>query len=176
MHGFELLLMRHGQAEDYGTHGDADRALTPHGEETARLVGETLARLGLDWNAAVSSPFRRAEQTLKLVLEANGLVGEAPPTDAMFVPGAAPTETIATLVAFARSCREGAAIPRVLAVGHNPNITATLGMLVVGDPGVHFSVATADVAHLWVDLAQQPPRAAVLGFYPSKALRELAGQ
>ena len=161
---FELLLMRHGQAEDWATDGDSARQLTDFGQETARLVGDALRKMELAWTDVVASPFERAQQTATLV------TGAAPAhTDSMLTPGAPPEETIATLYAHG----EALSGDRLLAVGHNPNITTVLGQLVFGSYGVYFSVAPGDVAHLWIDGPQQNPRAAVLGYYPAKRLRLL---
>jgi hypothetical protein len=57
----------------------------------------------------------------------------------------------------------------VLAVGHNPSVTAVLGQLVCGDPGIHFAVATADLAHVFVENG----RAVLLAYLPSAALTRL---
>lgn len=170
MASFELLLMRHAQAEDYAAGGDSERALTAQGRETAAMMGRALKAMGLNFDGAVVSPFRRACETAGLVM-AELWFEEEWPTDATLTPGAPPDETIETLVAHAQNLSNSA--PRLLAVGHNPSITATLGQLVVGDPGVYFSVAPGDVAHLWVDQTPAGARAAVLGFYPSKQLARL---
>lgn len=170
---FELLLMRHAQAEEWAQGGDAERILTPPGRKTAATVGRALKMMGLDFQAAVVSPFRRARETAGLVMSELWFE-EDWPTDTMLTPSAPPSETVSTLVAYA-SRLQGPA-PRLFAVGHNPNITSTLGQFLWNDPRVYFNVAPADVAHLWVESGYEGTRAAVLGFYPARMLERLTGE
>ena len=170
MSTFELLLMRHAQAEDHAAGGDAERALSPEGRATAAMMGQAMKAMGLDFGAAVVSPFRRARETAGLVMAELWFEADYP-TDTMLTPSAPPAETIATLVAHARAL--GGQTPRLFAVGHNPNITATLGQLVAGDPGVYFNVAPGDLAHLWCDMTRSRLHAAVLGYYPARMLQHL---
>jgi phosphohistidine phosphatase len=68
-----LLLLRHGQAEDTAPSGaDADRDLTPRGEEQARAAGRALAALGLVPDVVLASPKVRAWRTATLACEALG--------------------------------------------------------------------------------------------------------
>jgi phosphohistidine phosphatase len=62
-----IWLLRHAEAED-GT-PDEERALTAKGEEDARAAGEALARLGVEVDACVTSPKKRAVQTAELACE-----------------------------------------------------------------------------------------------------------
>ena len=61
-----LYLIRHAEAVELGTSGalrDFDRALTPHGHEQARALGEAFARLKLPLDVVAASPLVRAHQT-----------------------------------------------------------------------------------------------------------------
>ena len=67
-----LYLVRHAQSEgNAGADWQPDPPLTELGREQARLVGERLARQGID--AIFSSPLRRALQTARPLAEATGL-------------------------------------------------------------------------------------------------------
>lgn len=69
----ELLLLRHGQAEDHGPDGtDASRDLTAKGEAQARAAGVALAALGLPPDVVLASPKVRAWRTALLACEALG--------------------------------------------------------------------------------------------------------
>lgn len=69
-----LLLIRHGIAQDpYTGVKDADRALTPEGWDRTREAMRGLVRLGLIPTRAVSSPYRRAVETLACLQEVVGL-------------------------------------------------------------------------------------------------------
>lgn len=172
MSQFELLLMRHAEAEEWAAGGDAERVLTPHGRQSAAMMGRAMKAMGLDFQGAVISPFRRACETAGIVMSELWFE-EDWPTDTLLTPGAPPDQTVTTLVAYAQAL-DGPS-PRLFAVGHNPNITAVLGQLVWNDPRVYFNVAPADVAHLWVEAGAHGVRAAVLGFYPARMLARLAG-
>ncbi len=62
-----IWLVRHGDAEDGSP--DAERRLTPKGEEQARAVGAALAKLGVRLDACVTSPKVRARDTARLACE-----------------------------------------------------------------------------------------------------------
>ena len=66
-----IWLLRHGDAEDGSP--DAERRLTPEGEEQARAAGAALARLGVELDACVTSPKVRARDTARLACEALGV-------------------------------------------------------------------------------------------------------
>jgi phosphohistidine phosphatase len=61
----ELILWRHADAEEAGPEGDAPRRLTKKGRRQAERMAEWLrARIGADWRI-VSSPARRAIETVE---------------------------------------------------------------------------------------------------------------
>ena len=64
-----LLLIRHGIAEE-GKGADADRALTAEGWEKARAAMKGLVRRGYVPTRGVSSPYRRAAETMVCLQEA----------------------------------------------------------------------------------------------------------
>jgi phosphohistidine phosphatase len=68
-----LWLLRHGEAVPHGTRPDPERELTPRGEEQSRLAGRALAAMGVELDAAYTSPKVRAHDTAKLALEALGV-------------------------------------------------------------------------------------------------------
>lgn len=170
---FELLLMRHGLAADYAEGGDAQRPLTPVGIEQVAGMGRALHRLDLAPDGALCSPLLRARQTLAAVLQGAQCSLEEHPTEGHLIPSSDPTATIAALVGYVAALSSPRAVPRLLAVGHNPSVTATLGQLVCDDPGVHFSVAPGDVAHLHIEPRPVGVRAFVLGFFPAAAIVRL---
>jgi phosphohistidine phosphatase len=66
-----IWLLRHAEAEDGSP--DADRRLTPKGEEDARAVGAALEALGIELDACLTSPKVRARDTARLVCEQLGV-------------------------------------------------------------------------------------------------------
>jgi phosphohistidine phosphatase len=66
-----IYLLRHAEAAD-GT-PDADRPLTPHGEDQARTAGLALRELEVELDACLTSPKRRAVETARLACERLGI-------------------------------------------------------------------------------------------------------
>jgi phosphohistidine phosphatase len=106
----QLWLLRHGEAEPHDARADADRRLTPRGEDQARAAGRALAVLEVHFQAVFTSPKVRARDTAALACEALG------------------TQVIADDVLAsgfdAGDARElSAAGDRILVVGHEPDFT-----------------------------------------------------
>jgi phosphohistidine phosphatase len=166
MSRFELVLMRHGEAEGFADGGDAQRRLTPRGRAMAQRAGALLVSLGWTPTVMVSSPIVRARETLEGVATAAG-VSLSPDVEPRLVPGSPPSNAIASLVA-----RVETAEARVLAVGHNPCVGGMLARMVRGDERMAFAVSTGDLAHLSVDTRDRS--AVVLGYIPARVLEGLS--
>jgi phosphohistidine phosphatase len=69
----QLWLLRHGEAEPHDAVPDAERRLTPRGEEQSETAGRALAALGLELAAAWTSPKVRARDTARLACQALGV-------------------------------------------------------------------------------------------------------
>jgi phosphohistidine phosphatase len=102
-----IWLLRHAEAED--GEPDADRRLTPKGEEQSRAAGEAFRRLDLDVEACVTSPKVRAVQTAALTCEVLGL---EPVEDDRLAGGPFDPHEVA-----------GDHGERVLLVGHDPDFS-----------------------------------------------------
>jgi phosphohistidine phosphatase len=107
----QLWLLRHGEAEPHGTRPDAERLLTPRGEEQSRHAGRALAALQLTFQALYTSPKIRARDTALLAAEA---LGDEP----IVTPVLAEDFSVAD----ARDLLLGVEPDgRILVVGHNPD-------------------------------------------------------
>ena len=159
--------MRHGRAEDWADGGDAERPLTSEGRAEVEDVGRALLCLGLAPSHAVSSPLLRARQTLRCATEAAGME-LVPCVMHPLVPNAPPRATLAALAAELE--RIAASRVRLLAVGHNPNVTSTLGLLLAGAASHAFDFAPGTLAHVYVDQSGSALRGSLAGFYPASAL------
>jgi phosphohistidine phosphatase len=107
----QLWLLRHGEAEPHDARCDADRRLTPRGEEQSRTAGRALAALQLTFQALYTSPKVRARDTALLACEA---LGEEPIVTPVLADGFS--------VADARDLLLGVEPDgRILVVGHNPD-------------------------------------------------------
>ena len=112
----QLWLLRHGDAEHHEARHDADRRLTAKGEKQARLAGEALARLGLEFAAVYTSPRVRARDTAHLAAEA---LKADPLIHQPLSAGFDAAEARALLAA----AGDGA---RLLLVGHEPDFSQTV--------------------------------------------------
>jgi phosphohistidine phosphatase len=107
----QLWLLRHAEAEPHGTRPDAERLLTPRGEEQSRCAGRALAALELTFQALYTSPKVRARDTALLAAEA---LGDEP----IVTPVLAEDFSVAD----ARDLLLGVEPDgRILVVGHNPD-------------------------------------------------------
>jgi phosphohistidine phosphatase len=112
----ELGLLRHGDAEAGEGVPDADRRLTATGEAQAIAAGRALARVGLEFAAALTSPRVRAARTARLACEPLGIE----PVVHEPLSGGFDRDEALVLVG---GQDDGA---RVLAVGHEPDFSQTV--------------------------------------------------
>jgi phosphohistidine phosphatase len=68
----QLWFLRHGDAEPHGSRPDAERRLTEKGERQSRAAGAAMAKLGLEFEAVLTSPRVRALDTAKLACKELG--------------------------------------------------------------------------------------------------------
>jgi phosphohistidine phosphatase len=118
-----LYLLRHGVAVPHGTPGipDDERPLTPEGEERMEAVAEGISRLKLRLDRIVTSPLPRARRTAEIVAEELDMEDRLEDSDVLRA-GASP-----------RTIREWLATrpeKRLMIVGHNPDFTELLGLLI----------------------------------------------
>jgi phosphohistidine phosphatase len=130
----DLLLLRHGTAEDRAASGaDADRDLTAKGEGQARAAGVALAALGLRPDVVLASPKVRAWRTALLACEALG----GQPVEHQALVGLDRDEALLA-AGFG---------DRVLLVGHEPDLSQTVHDLT----GARIRMRKAAVALVAVD-------------------------
>ncbi len=120
-----LFLLRHGLAVPHGAEGfeDDDRPLTQKGERRARQVARGLKRLGLKLDKIVTSPLPRASRTAEIVADV---------LDAAYVLEEADTLRPTASAESIRDWLAPRSEPRVMLVGHNPNLSELLTLLVAG--------------------------------------------
>ena len=111
-----LLLVRHADAEADGPEGDISRPLTAQGWADAAQAGLYLRASGLIPDFAVSSPARRARETLEAILRALREVPSSCEFNDVLYSGDA--ETLLEAVTHTSS-----AVKTLLMIGHNPGIS-----------------------------------------------------
>jgi phosphohistidine phosphatase len=112
----QLWLLRHGDAEPHAARHDADRRLTAKGEKQARIAGQAMAKLGLQFAAVFTSPRVRARDTARLAakpLKADPRVHQA------LSAGFDADEARALLASQGDNAK-------VLVVGHEPDFSQTV--------------------------------------------------
>jgi len=122
-----LYILRHGIAEDEAPKGD-DRArrLTSRGRARMRAAAAGMRRLGLRFDALLTSPLVRAVETAAVVAEVYG--GKPAPQELpALAAGTPPPETARALRPFARQ-------EHVMIVGHEPGLSGLASLLLAGSP------------------------------------------
>jgi phosphohistidine phosphatase len=122
----QLWLLRHAEAEPHGTRTDAERRLTKHGRQQARFAGVALTRMRATFDVVLFSPRVRASQTAELAAEGwskaqRGRLAPHPPLAGGFDAAQAVDALSGT-----------AADARVLAVGHEPDLSTVVAQLTGG--------------------------------------------
>ena len=131
-----LLLIRHGIAEDYRPGApDSERALTDEGWRKTRAAMKGLAAKGFIPSRGISSPYRRALETMACLKEAAGLTFPVGYSE-RFTPEEDPADTEAWL----RTLMRGAGEDEVIAfTSHQP----LLGDLIARMTGLHLDIKKA---------------------------------
>ena len=131
-----LLLIRHGIAEDFRPgHPDSERALTEEGWTKTRAAMQGLVTKGFLTARGISSPYRRALETMACLKEASGN-GFPVGFSELFTPEENPSDTEAWL----RTMMKGAGEDEVIAfTSHQP----LLGDLIARMTGRHLDIKKA---------------------------------
>jgi phosphohistidine phosphatase len=114
-----IVILRHGEAESHATR-DADRNLTLNGREQVRKAAECLQTLGVSFEQAWVSPFRRTQQTAE---EVSSIInGFSRHTHKILVPESNPDTVVDAI--------EKSSLNSLLIVSHQPLVSALVGLLV----------------------------------------------
>ncbi len=129
----QLWLLRHADAEPHGTRQDSERRLTERGERQARLAGEAIALMGVEFEVLLSSPKERALRTATVAAQAWSEQQRAKvETHAPLAEGFDARQALAAMSALPsrpRSAGEAAPPTRVLLVGHEPDLSTVVAEL-----------------------------------------------
>ena len=148
---YELCLMRHGIAVLRGVGeglDDARRPLTPDGKARMKKIARALRPAGFEPAWIVSSPLVRAVETAEVVAET---LGSGVPLD--FCDGLAPGGSPEALLTFLAKYPERT---RVLAVGHEPDLSEMAGRMV--GAGRHANLAFKKGGCCLITFDQFPPK------------------
>ena len=126
-----LLLIRHGIAEDYRPgRPDAERALTPEGWMKTRAAMRGLVALGLVPSRSISSPYRRALETMACLKEAAMALDPSAPFPVGVWEGLTPDGDPGEAEAWLRQLMTGAGAEERLAfTSHEPFLSSLVARL-----------------------------------------------
>ncbi len=143
----ELYFFRHGDAEPASaTVRDEERQLTERGRQETLAVGLALRQAGLQPEAILTSPLRRARQTAEILQEAFVIPAQVEPR---LAPGCSLGDVQLLLSHHSRG--------RMMLVGHEPDFGHIVSQLIGGG---QVTMAKSGVAR--VDCERVEPRAGVL--------------
>ncbi len=160
----ELILLRHGQAEDaaapLGT--DFARGLTAKGLQQSREAARILRTSNSLPDLVLTSPLIRARQTAEEFTRGANIPG--PVTESWLASGMAPETALRELAAFPD-------FPRILIVGHEPDFSMLCSHCLGLSIG-HFEVKKGSLSCL--DLSPPSPRATLRFLIPFKLGKNFA--
>ena len=116
----ELILLRHGKAEDFNAGGDAARVLVQRGHEQAKRAAKLLHKLDRRPHVVLTSPRVRARETAETFCTAAMMPG--PVMQSWLDCGMDPETALKELKAFSD-------FERVLIVGHEPDFSTLVAWL-----------------------------------------------
>jgi phosphohistidine phosphatase len=123
----QLYFLRHGIAEERSpSMSDAERKLVPEGIAEIQRLAQGLKRIGMTVDRAYTSPLPRCAETAEIVAEAIGLA----PHDLIVHPGLAPGGLDPGVVSEIVKHENRKA--KILFVGHEPDLSMTVGSLIGG--------------------------------------------
>lgn len=149
----EIILLRHAHADKAApAANDAERGLSPRGIAEARDAGHWLREHAALPATVLSSPARRARQTLS---EALGDIAVQPEQRIY----EATAGELASLI------DEHADSARLLLVGHNPGVETLVALLATGQSGDFRGVPPGGIAWLELDGPAEPGSAVLKAFW-----------
>ena len=119
----DVFVLRHAIAEDAGPgQADSERRLTDVGRERLRLVVRKAMRAGMAPAVVLTSPYVRARQTADILLEELDH-----PCELVTTANLTPYASVADLW---QELREYARLSPVMVVGHNPQLSELVSVLI----------------------------------------------
>lgn len=157
----QLLLLRHGKAEDCSPGGDFSRELEEKGHQQARHAARILAAADLLPELVLSSPVVRAKQTAEAFTVAAGIPG--PIFVGWLACGMSPETALAELALFPE-------FERIMIVGHEPDFSRLIERC-IGTTADCIEVRKGSVA--CIELKPPTPRATLHFLIPHKLAKHL---
>ena len=142
-----LFLLRHGLAAERNIPGfqrDSDRPLTPEGRKKTAGLAAGLKHLHLSFDLIITSPYVRARQTAEVVAQILKLRKQVELSKDL-TPGSSPRPLIEQL-------RSGRPMDDVLLVGHEPDLSRLISVLVTGKHGLALELKKGGLCKLEIGI------------------------
>ncbi len=150
----QIYLMQHGPALPKDQ--DPEEGLAPDGEARIHASGQALKKMGVSFDAILSSPKKRSKQTAAIVAEEVGFPAERIVETKKVKAMTPPKETIQAL-------SELSGVARVLIAGHLPSVAEVASFLLTegSKAAVQFEMGGC----CRIDVDELPTRAGRLRWY-----------
>lgn len=140
-----LYVLRHAEALPVGgiITRDADRHLSPRGEEDAELMGKVLAHLDPNVDIIVTSPLLRAVETGEIMgkeLSDHPIMH----VSEHLAPGFSNSALFRELMALSAGSN-------IVAIGHQPDLSGFISYLIAGSDDAAVAMSAGAIARLIVD-------------------------
>jgi phosphohistidine phosphatase len=163
----ELYILRHGLArdkEDWAPQDDRDRPLTGAGRSRTKDVANGLQDLGISFDRIITSPYRRALETAKIVSKVFDMKKQLERWSSLAVDGD-PERLVRDLSR--QKWRS------VLLVGHEPYLSRLISVLVAGNTGMIMNLKKAGLVKISSEKLRYGRCASLDWLMPPKILTEL---
>ncbi len=159
----ELYVLRHGIAVER-TVGikDRERALTPKGRKKTEGLAARLKALEVSFDWIVASPFVRARETAEIMAAKMSYKGEL-----AFIGHLLPGGNLKLVI---KELQNNAGKKSVLLVGHEPDLSQLISILVTGKPGLRLELKKGGLCKLAIENMFSMPCAALVWLAPPKLL------
>lgn len=165
----KIYLVRHSNAVDPGLSeykDDSQRPLTEKGREKMEWIAAALKRLGLEPDLIVSSPYARAVQTAEILAKVLKYKKDVTHSDCLF--------PVADADGIVGEINEKYAVDELVLVGHEPSLSALVGLLVAGNPEIAIALKNGGVCCLAADDLHVERRAVLEWLLTPKILSALS--
>jgi phosphohistidine phosphatase len=167
----DLYILRHGIAEELSESNqtrDSQRRLTSEGRKKVHRVAQGMKALALKFDLVLSSPYLRASETAEIVAKELRLTRRLKWSSDLVSDGNS-KKLIDDLRLHHRQAR------RILLVGHEPNLSRLISLLISGDPTISIHLKKAGLIKLTIASALKCGRCATLEWFLMPAqLKKLA--
>lgn len=145
----DLYIIRHAIAVDEVTSdyaSDSERPLTDKGRKKMRQIARALRHLGVDLDLILSSPYIRACETAEILSDVFKMKSKIIFSDHL-IPDGNPELVIGEI-------NEKHTVDSLAIVGHEPHLSALIGMLTADTTKLEITLKKGGVCHLSADNLQ----------------------